>query len=543
MGKKHKARKRKQLARKENKKQFRTKRAVQKYDGSQLTSPSGGDSKVPQPSANGTDRNAPSASILIVGDGDFSFSRGLIRKRGRRRGAGMVVTSYDSKSEVLAKYPQAASILAEVRKNRAKVLHSIDCRALHTSKALGGKTFDRVVFNFPHSGQQRVHVNKALLRDFFASAAQVLTPTGEIHVTLRDRPPYSNWKVEEQARLAGLKVVSNRQFDAKAFPGYKHATTLADAETFDNRFCRTRVFKPQNRPVGGCSSSSQTTRTTAGNKRKARGQAGSDDDSGSDSGGAGHRASVKLKPLVSRGVDAGSSTLAESGDSRHKRPKTGAAEPSEETEEVDAGSDSDSDFGAFASSRAAPSPADIPVWLQDSTVVSAAAPSAQLSPDTSQKSSANKRPTKRGKKRPKGESTDSTADHEKRRRFVEEEKAGKKDDKGKRKRKKRPKAVLGGADAGSARKNKSKKSHGGETDGFVDKSNQSKTDTVAGDVKASSHANRKGDGRENSRGGDGSDGEQQQQRREDLGASRMCGSKALIAHLRKLQLKRERGSL
>lgn len=29
--------------------------------------------------------------------------------------------------------------------------------------------FDRVVFNFPHTGVQRVHLNRNLIRDFFAS--------------------------------------------------------------------------------------------------------------------------------------------------------------------------------------------------------------------------------------------------------------------------------------------------------------------------------------------------------------------------------------
>lgn len=29
--------------------------------------------------------------------------------------------------------------------------------------------FDRVVFNFPHTGVQRTHLNRNLIRDFFAS--------------------------------------------------------------------------------------------------------------------------------------------------------------------------------------------------------------------------------------------------------------------------------------------------------------------------------------------------------------------------------------
>lgn len=40
----------------------------------------------------------------------------------------------------------------------------------------GGKKrvlFDRVVFNFPHTGKQRTHLNRNLIRDFFASTKWV----------------------------------------------------------------------------------------------------------------------------------------------------------------------------------------------------------------------------------------------------------------------------------------------------------------------------------------------------------------------------------
>jgi hypothetical protein len=86
-----------------------------------------------------------------------------------------------------------------------------------------------VVFQFPHSGQQRVHVNRALLRDFFEAACTVLAPTGQAVVTLKDRRPYSGWLLEEQAAQAGLRVVRSVPFDPNKFPGYRHVTTEAEA--------------------------------------------------------------------------------------------------------------------------------------------------------------------------------------------------------------------------------------------------------------------------------------------------------------------------
>ena len=94
--------------------------------------------------------------------------------------------------------------------------------------------FDRVIFNFPHSGEQRVHSNRALLRAFFASAAGVVAPAGrggEVHVTLNAHGHYKSWGVEGCARDAGagLHLLRVAPFDAAAFPGYRHVTTLKGA--------------------------------------------------------------------------------------------------------------------------------------------------------------------------------------------------------------------------------------------------------------------------------------------------------------------------
>mmetsp|Transcript_2315 Transcript_2315/g.3313 ORF Transcript_2315/g.3313 Transcript_2315/m.3313 type:complete len:437 (-) Transcript_2315:162-1472(-) len=229
MGKRNRARKRKAEKSKQNRQQYRPKREKRLY------------SPTVEPTLNQA-RGKDAGKILILGDGDFSFSRGLIRSRPERDGSSIIATSYDSGDNVRRKYPNSTDIISEIKKSRASVLHDIDCRKLHTGK-LASSTFSRIIFNFPHSGQQRVHVNKCLLRDFFLSAERVIHPDGEVHVTLRDKPPYSNWKIEEQAAKAGFRIHATRMFDEKQFPGYRHRTTLADAETFDSRFCRTRIFK------------------------------------------------------------------------------------------------------------------------------------------------------------------------------------------------------------------------------------------------------------------------------------------------------------
>ncbi len=94
------------------------------------------------------------------------------------------------------------------------------------------------------SGAQRVHIHRALLRDFFQSARAYLSPPhGEVHVTLKTRPPYSNWDVEQQAATANFALTGRYPFNFSAFPGYRHITTDPHANRFDADFVRTFVFR------------------------------------------------------------------------------------------------------------------------------------------------------------------------------------------------------------------------------------------------------------------------------------------------------------
>ncbi|KAI9915976.1 hypothetical protein PsorP6_008367 [Peronosclerospora sorghi] len=192
---------------------------------------------------------APEDSVLILGDGDFSFARGLAKYRGT--GHGLVATSFDSKSVVRAKYSNAQACIAAVESAYGLVLHTVDATKLHelpkqvrigTDMKTIPNFFKYIVFNFPHSGEQRVHKNRALLLNFFESARDRLTMRGEAHVTLKTRPPYSNWYVEDQAKNAGLVVKERRKFDIRLFPGYRHRTTDPLAKKFEPDLCVTYVF-------------------------------------------------------------------------------------------------------------------------------------------------------------------------------------------------------------------------------------------------------------------------------------------------------------
>lgn len=176
--------------------------------------------------------------ILVLGDGDFSFSAGLVAHRGGH-GNGIVTTSYDSQKTVLKKYSTAARYIYALKSSGAAIAHGIDATRLHQAdvqtklcaakrqssvkppsihggnkkrKQCGAKRgnqdaalkFDRIVFNFPHTGKQRVHDNRAMVSSFLSSAQSLLAPGGQIHVTIRMHPPYSLWGIPELASKVGL---------------------------------------------------------------------------------------------------------------------------------------------------------------------------------------------------------------------------------------------------------------------------------------------------------------------------------------------------
>ena len=108
----------------------------------------------------------PTDRILLVGEGDFSFSRSLLSAHGC---TDLIATSYDKVSNLRSKYPQAASNIAALEAESCLVRYGVDATKLGKAGVPdgggGGKEvkqggFDRVVFNFPHVGGLTKDVNR-----------------------------------------------------------------------------------------------------------------------------------------------------------------------------------------------------------------------------------------------------------------------------------------------------------------------------------------------------------------------------------------------
>ncbi|CAM0951910.1 unnamed protein product [Alopecurus aequalis] len=164
-------------------------------------------------------------SILIVGDGDFSFSLALATAFGSAEN--LVATSLDSYGALICKHHQAGSNVRELKRMGATILHDVDAKDMKLHDCLKMRRFERIVFNFPHAGfsgqETQLHVinsHKELVRVFFRSASHLLCPDGEVHISHKTGQPYDRWDIEQLATEYSLVMFEKVAFNKRDYPGY-----------------------------------------------------------------------------------------------------------------------------------------------------------------------------------------------------------------------------------------------------------------------------------------------------------------------------------
>ncbi|KNE54938.1 hypothetical protein AMAG_00881 [Allomyces macrogynus ATCC 38327] len=174
-------------------------------------------------------------TILLVGEGNFSFSLGLASVLGT--GDNIVATAYDSEEVVKQKYPDAEGIIHDlVESFNAAVMYDVDATALDKAAALKGRTFSKIVFNFPHVGlgikdqDRNIRANQALILKFLQSSMALSTLKTEIVLTTKTGGPYDLWDVKRLAKSAGLVSKMSFPFHPDPYPGYEHRRTLGHEE-------------------------------------------------------------------------------------------------------------------------------------------------------------------------------------------------------------------------------------------------------------------------------------------------------------------------
>ncbi|KAG2022676.1 hypothetical protein CC2G_000405 [Coprinopsis cinerea AmutBmut pab1-1] len=128
----------------------------------------------------------PTDRILLLGEGNFSFTRALVVSPppplldNPIPPTNITATAYDSEQECYEKYSDAREIVGLLRETGVNVVFGVDATKLARCAALKGKVWDKIVWNFPHAGKgitdqdRNILTNQLLLLDFLASASKVL---------------------------------------------------------------------------------------------------------------------------------------------------------------------------------------------------------------------------------------------------------------------------------------------------------------------------------------------------------------------------------
>ncbi|KZV46779.1 hypothetical protein F511_15339 [Dorcoceras hygrometricum] len=168
-------------------------------------------------------------SILLVGEGDFSFAACLARAF--RHAYNIVATSLDTEEVLAVKHPTAAANLVALRNNGCTVIHGVNASTMSEHPRLKNQLFDRIVFNFPHAGfdykehhPMQIQLHQEVVRGFLRNAARMLMISyrekGQVHITHKTAYPFSAWEIEKLGKDAGLEFIEAAPFDLWDYPGY-----------------------------------------------------------------------------------------------------------------------------------------------------------------------------------------------------------------------------------------------------------------------------------------------------------------------------------
>ncbi|KAL6562480.1 hypothetical protein OROGR_003487 [Orobanche gracilis] len=192
--------------------------------------------------------------ILLVGEGDFSFSTCLARAFGLA--PNMVATSLNSEGPaaivvrnlqtilsedfLVKNYENALPNIVELGIRKCKVMHEIDATVMANHEFLGGIKFDRVIFNFPFAGffnnlsrDSLLRRHRRLVSLFLKNAKEMLSENGEIHISHKTNGVHAEWKLESVASSHGLMLIEAVDFKLHHYPGYNTKRGFGGDDNFN----------------------------------------------------------------------------------------------------------------------------------------------------------------------------------------------------------------------------------------------------------------------------------------------------------------------
>jgi 25S rRNA (uracil2634-N3)-methyltransferase len=177
---------------------------------------------------------APFGDILLVGEGNFSFTRSLVASRTCYVRT-IIATAFEARQDLSDETKENIRRLVETG---VEVFDEMDATKIH--RVFSQRAFDMIIFQFPNVACREPvegrNPNYILVRDFFASARRILRPSGCIVVTTVDSPYYQGaFQMNESAMENDLKIIGQYDFSIDDFPGYSHMNTHDQDSALDSK--------------------------------------------------------------------------------------------------------------------------------------------------------------------------------------------------------------------------------------------------------------------------------------------------------------------
>ena len=194
-------------------------------------------------------------NVLFLGEGNFSFSAGLVRALvSESEAEGGTVKHLDnlwttcfvsdkSKEDLNEKNFSAGDLKRTnadyLRQQGCQIVEGVDAEKLTLDPRLTGLRFSRIIFMFPHvGGKMKIHRNRALLFNVISSCREMVTDDGEIVITLargqggtpaeaESRSPGDTWRLVDTCHEAGCVLTRVQDFCPHQHLGYSQVMSCA----------------------------------------------------------------------------------------------------------------------------------------------------------------------------------------------------------------------------------------------------------------------------------------------------------------------------
>ncbi|CAM8901305.1 unnamed protein product [Rhodiola kirilowii] len=123
-------------------------------------------------------------------------------------------------------YKNAMNNISQLRMRGCQVFHGVDA----TNMNKDWRIFDRIIYNFPHSGDFRntkdalrfeSDGHQLLINQFMENAVKMIEEDGEIHIRHKSNSYFLGWNLKGLASEAGgLVLIEEAPFDPCEFSGY-----------------------------------------------------------------------------------------------------------------------------------------------------------------------------------------------------------------------------------------------------------------------------------------------------------------------------------